>query len=121
MVQPAQPNPASPTQPDAVTAPIISFLQFYIKDSHQEPFERFMIRILREAREFPGCLWAYGFKAEDMSLNYIVMSGWTDAKTMVDFEETPRHVRSARMGEEEFFARPMTMKRYKRFGDEPPR
>ena len=50
-----------------------------------------------------------------MSANYIVLSGWTDAETMVDFEEVPRHVRAARMGEEEFFSRPMVMKRYKPF------
>ena len=50
-------------------------------------------------REFPGCLWAYAFKADDLTANYIVLSGWADAKTMVDFEEYPRHRRAALMGE----------------------
>lgn len=102
---------------DGLDAPKISFLQFYIKDQHKEPFERFMERLIRDAREFPGCLWAYAFKAEDLSANYIVLSGWTDAKTMVDFEEYPRHRRAALMGEEEFFQHPMVMKQYKRFGE----
>ncbi len=104
-----------PPPPEALDAPIISFLQFFIKDQHALPFEKFMARILREALEFPGCLWAYAYKAEDMSATYIVFSGWTDAETVVNFEEVPRHVRAARMGEEEFFSRPMVMKRYKRF------
>ena len=105
----------SPLPPEALDAPIISFLQFFIKDEHAFAFEKFMARIMREALEFPGCLWAYAYKAEDMSSTYIVLSGWTDAETVVNFEEVPRHVRAARMGEEEFFSRPMVMKRYKRF------
>lgn len=104
-----------PPSPEALDAPIISFLQFFIKDQQAFPFEKFMARILREALEFSGCLWAYAYKAEDMSATYIVLSGWTDAETVVNFEEVPRHVRAARMGEEEFFSRPMVMKRYKRF------
>ena len=109
-------QPDAPTQESGpLGAPIISFLQFFIKDEQAFPFEKFMARIMREAREYKGCIWADAFKAEDMSANYIVLSGWTDAKTMVDFEEVPRHVRAARMGEEEFFSRPMVMKRYKPF------
>ena len=103
---------------DALEAPIISLLQFYIKEGHVEPFERFMARILREARETPGCLWAYALRAEDLSPNYVVLSGWRNARVMIDFEETPRHVRATRMGEEEFFSQPIMMKRYQRFAEE---
>ena len=115
------PPPAAPQPSDPLAAPKISFLQFYIKDQHKEPFERFMERLIRDAREFPGCLWAYAFKAEDTSANYIVLSGWADAKTMVEFEEYPRHRRAALMGEEEFFQHPMVMKQYKRFAEPDPR
>jgi quinol monooxygenase YgiN len=108
----------TPLPPEALDAPIISFLQFFIKEDHAFAFEKFMARIMREAREFPGCLWAYAYKAEDMSATYIVLSGWTDAETVVNFEEVPRHVRAARMGEEELFSRPMVMKRYKRFNED---
>jgi quinol monooxygenase YgiN len=101
--------------PAPLTAPIVSFLQFIIHQDKIEPFERFLDRITREALEFPGCLWAYSFKAEDMAANYIVLSGWTDSIRIQEFEEVPRHVRAARMGEEEFFAQPMIMRRYKNF------
>ena len=100
---------------EALKAPIVSFLQFIIHQDKTEPFERFLDRITREALEFPGCLWAYSFKAEDMAANYIVLSGWTDSIRIQEFEEVPRHVRAARMGEEEFFAQPMIMRRYKNF------
>lgn len=102
---------------DPLDAPKISFLQFFIKEQHQEAFERFMERLVRDAREFPGCLWVYAFKADDLTPNYIVLSGWTDAQSMVAFEEYPRHRRAALMGEEEFFAHPMVMKQYKRFAE----
>ena len=102
-------------EPSALDAPIVSFLQFIIHEGHVIPFERFLERLTREAREFEGCLWAYSFRAEDLSPNYIVLSGWTDAIRIQEFEEVPRHVRSARMGEEEFFAQPMIMRRYKNF------
>ena len=102
-------------QPDALNAPIVSFLQFIIHASKVEPFERFLERLTREAREHPGCIWAFSFRAEDLSPNYIVLSGWTDAIKIQEFEEVPRHVRAARMGEEEFFAQPMIMRRYKNF------
>ena len=76
-------------------APIVSFLQFYIKESQMEPFERFLDRLTRQAREAPGCLWAFSFRAEDLSPNYIVLSGWTDNINIQEFEEAPRHVRAA--------------------------
>ena len=98
-----------------MTAPIVSFLQFFIKPQHREPFEAFMRRILKEAREYPGCLYAYCWRMADMEPQYIVLSGWTDKRVMQDFEEVPRHVRAARMGEEEFFAQPMIMRHYERF------
>lgn len=117
----ATPTPDGPEPTDPLVAPKISFLQFFIKEQHKEAFERFMERLVRDAREFPGCLWVYGFKADDMSPNYIVLSGWTDNKSMVDYEEYPRHRRAALMGEEEFFAHPMVMKQYKRFAEPDPR
>jgi quinol monooxygenase YgiN len=102
--------------PDApLNAPIVSFLQFIIHEANVVPFERFLERLTREAREFEGCLWAYSFRAEDLSPNYIVLSGWTDGQRIQEFEEVPRHVRAALMGEEEFFAQPMIMRRYKNF------
>ncbi len=101
--------------PDTLKAPIVSFLQFRIKPSHVEPFERFLDRLTEQAREAPGCLWAFSFRQEDLSPNYIVLSGWTDNINIQEFEEAPRHVRAARMGEEEFFAAPMIMTRYKNF------
>ena len=120
MTTPDSPN-LTPPPGDPLEAPKISFLQFYVRDNQKEAFERFMERLIRDAREFPGCLWAYAFKADDLSANYIVLSGWADAKTMVDFEEYPRHRRAALMGEEEFFAHPMVMKQYKRFAEPDPR
>ena len=103
---------------DHLYAPIVSFLQFFIKPAHKEAFERFMLRILSEARQHEGCLWAYSYKAEDMTLQYIVVSGWDTAMNIQDFEEMPRPVRAARMGQEEFFERPMIMRRYKRFEEQ---
>lgn len=100
---------------DILDAPIISFLQFFIKPAHQRPFESFLLRLLVEAREFPGCLWAYAYKAEDLTLQYIALSGWDTAQHIQEFEEVPRHVRAARMGEEEFFIQPVIMRRYQRF------
>lgn len=123
MVSEPGPTPSAegPAPTDPLVAPKISFLQFFIKELHQVAFERFMERLVRDAREFPGCLWVYGFKADDMSPNYIVLSGWADNKSMVDYEEYPRHRRAALMGEEEFFAHPMVMKQYKRFAEPDPR
>ena len=81
-----------------------------------EPFERSLTRLLEEARQAPGCRWAYAFKAEDLTPGYLVLSGWEDGASMREWEESRRHVRISNLAEEEWFTQPLVMRRYQVFG-----
>lgn len=98
-----------------LTAPVISYLQFHIKGSEVEPFEQSLKRLLEEARAAEGCLWAYAFRGQDVEPSYMVLSGWEDAAKMRVWEDSPRHQRAVRTGQQEYFSRPMVVRRYNPF------
>lgn len=98
------------------TAPVISSLGFYIKPSEVGPFEAAMRRLLTDARETPGCLWAYAYRAEDIEPAYMVLSGWDSQASMRTWEHSPRHERVVEISEQEWFRQPAVVRRYHNFG-----